>query len=149
MDIIASLKDKTSTGFDKISNKILKIARNILSLLLSDIFKLCFLKGQFPNECKIAKVIPLYKEGARDNCENYRPISILCSISKIFEKMISSRMMSYFEQYDILSADQYGFRSKRPTVDAISLVVTEIQNFLKIDRKRQFVILILKKYLTP
>ena len=83
-----SLDSSKSVGNCSIPTKILKIAREIVSLPLSQLINNSISKGIFPEICKLAQVIPIFKNDSRLLCNNYRPISLLLSISKIFEKVI-------------------------------------------------------------
>ena len=69
---------------------------------------------------KIAEIIPLYKGKERDEVVNYRPISLLMTISKLLEKIIYIRVYSFLEDHNILYDSQYGFRSKRSCNQAIT-----------------------------
>ena len=83
---------------------------------------------------KHTKVIPVHKCGAKTKTENYRPISLLFSISKIFEPILSTRLLSFFNQHSVLIKTQYGFRKKHNTVHAIQDIVTNIyDNISKIN----------------
>ena len=73
----------------------------------------------FPESLKLSKVIPIFKSGAKCDLSNYRPISLLLVISKVFEKLISIRVMSFTEKHSILSPTQYGFRPESSTKFAI------------------------------
>ena len=86
-----------------------------------------FISGIFPTPLKIARVVPIFKSGDRTNVTNYRPISMLSILSKIFENCIYSRLVTFFETNAILSDRQFGFRHGRSTADAI-LKVTEFIN---------------------
>ena len=66
-------------------------------------------KGIFRDKLKIAKVIPLFKKGEKSIFSNYRPISLLPSISKLFEKVIYQQLYKYFEDLNLLYESQYGF----------------------------------------
>ena len=68
---------------------------------------------------KIAKVIPLYKNGSKHLFTNYRPVSLLPQFSKILEKLFNSRLDSFLERHNVLSESQYGFRTKRSTSQAL------------------------------
>ena len=68
--------------------------------------------GIFPDCYKIAQVIPLFKGGDKEDSNCYRPISLLPTISKIFEKLLASRLINFFTKYKVLSKDQFGFRAK-------------------------------------
>ena len=82
--------------------------------------------GVFPSELKIAKVIPLFKSGKRQLLSNYRPISILPLFSKIFERLIHSRLSSFFDSQNTIYDNQFGFRKKHSTVHALSTAVKSI-----------------------
>ena len=78
---------------------------------------------------KIAKVIPLYKEGPKDECSNYRPISLLMHVNKVFEKLIHSRLYSFLQKNKVLNGNQYGFRKNSSTAFAIyDLIENKLKN---------------------
>ena len=84
--------------------------------------------GIFPNGFKTSKVIPIYKQGDKANLTNYRPISILPTISKIFERVIHIQFYDYFCKNDLL-CELYGFRSKHsPELATIKLVDYLLKN---------------------
>jgi hypothetical protein len=117
--IIMSLKDNCAVGWDSISNKIIKQFRHILVKPLTHIFRICLSTGHFPKCLKKAVVVPIYKSGKKDQVTNYRPISLLPSLSKILEKIINNRLTKYLEDKLILSKMQFGFRPKVSTADAV------------------------------
>ena len=104
---------------DDIPVKFLKLSAHIISPFLACIFNYCILLGAYPSLLKVAKVIPLYKKGPKDECSNYRPISLLMHINKIFEKLIHTRMYSFLQKNKILNPNQYGFRKNNSTAFAI------------------------------
>ena len=73
--------------------------------------KLSLNNGVVPSQFKIAKVIPIYKAGEKNSMDNYRPISLLSVFSKIMEKIVASRLLSFLDTNGILSKWQFGFRS--------------------------------------
>ena len=77
---------------------------------------------------KIARVIPIHKEGKKASPNNYRPISILGNLSKIFEKVIQKRLIRYLEKFALLTENQFGFRKKKDTVQAATLLWKTIQS---------------------
>ena len=97
-DIILSFNIKKSLGPNSIPIYILKISNNILSNVLADINNLSFKTGIFPDLCKLAKIIPIFKKDDPMLCINYRPISLLFIYSKIFEKLIYSRMYYFLNK---------------------------------------------------
>ena len=86
--LINNLKSKQSAGHDSISSQLLKDIGHIIAPTLSVIIDQSLYTGIFPIQLKIAKVIPLFKKGEETSIENYRPISLLPSISKVFERVV-------------------------------------------------------------
>jgi hypothetical protein len=133
--IIGSLKSSYTHGYDEISNNILKACRNFISVPLSYLCNRMLFEGVFPERLKYAEIIPIYKKGDKNKVVNYRPISILTSINKIFEKVIYSRLIKHFNENSILSKHQYGFRANLGTENAIFRLISEILSSL--NQKRQ------------
>ena len=96
--LIGSLNASKAVGYDNVPAYVLKVAAPIIALYQSFLIKYAFLNGIFPDNCKIAKVIPIYKKGKKDNPSNFRPISILSCISKVIEKMIYKRVFSFLSK---------------------------------------------------
>ena len=115
MKIIEHLKNKTSTGTDGISNKLIKTAKNELIKPLTIIINQLLHTGIFPEPLKISKVVPLYKANDQMLLSNYRPIALLPSLSKIFEYVLLEQLTNYFVENNLLSPHQYGFRAKHST----------------------------------
>ena len=118
-DIVTSLSNKQSAGHDDISNFILKNIVSSIAEPLTHIFNRSILSGIFPEEMKIAKVIPLFKKGDDLDTGNYRPISLLSSLSKILEKLIFTRTIKFLITHDIFTNSQFGFRQKHSTIHAL------------------------------
>jgi hypothetical protein len=126
IDTCLALNDKSSSGIDGISTKLLQnVIKQIVRPLLH-IFNLSFKNGVFPKGLKVAKVVPIFKGGDLSQLVNYRPISILPSVSKILEKIMYNRMISFTNKYALLSSAQYGFRAGRSTQDAIADLVEHV-----------------------
>ena len=117
--ITKALPNKTSHGHDKISNIMLKNLIEVISHLLSLIFNQLIATGSFPERMKQVEVVPLYKGKDMDIVINYRPISLLVTISKALEKVIYRQVYSFLEKNDILSQSQYGFHTKHNCEQAI------------------------------
>ena len=117
--IAMALPSKTSFGHDKISNVMLKSIITAISIPLSIVFNQSISTGKFPQKMKQVEVVPLYKGKDMDLVINYRPISLLITISKLLEKVVYRRMYSFLEKYDILFQSQYGFRSNHNCEHAI------------------------------
>jgi hypothetical protein len=122
-EIISKLK-KTSSNMHKLPVKILTRARYIISDPLSKLINESFSCGIFPDTLKVAEIIPVYKAGDPTQLSNYRPISLLPSLSKFFEKSMIARLVKFLTKYNILSPSQFGFQKSKSTADAV-LKLTE------------------------
>ena len=118
--IINNLSNKYSSGFDKISNNLLKGIKEGVSLPLAIIFNKSMEEGVIPDKLKFAEILPVYKNKSKHEFTNYRPVSLLPCLSKILEKIIYSRLYNYLNYKNILFEGQYGFRNKRGTIDAVT-----------------------------
>ena len=127
-EIIGNLKPKTSTGIDTISSKLLRQTKDSITESLTIIVNQMLKTGTFPELLKISKVIPLYKKGDNSSLSNYRPIALLPSISKIFEKAILTQLTEYLENNSIIHPHQYGFRKFHSTEYA-ALHLTDYINY--------------------
>ena len=124
MKILNNLKPKPSCGYDGISTK-LDICKS-LTLIINQTLS----TGIFPDSLKVAKVIPLYKKGDTTFLDNYRPISILPSISKIFERIIFNQSNDHFTSNNLYYDGQYGFREKHSTQLAALVLIDRITHEL-------------------
>jgi Reverse transcriptase (RNA-dependent DNA polymerase) len=120
LDIINKIKNKKSSGHDNISPFLLKKCAMAFSEPLTYLINQSFAEGKFPNALKIAKVIPLYKKGNVNDIGNYRPVSILPAISKVFEKAFENRLKTFLVERSLMSDQQHGFRIHHSTSTAIS-----------------------------
>ena len=112
---IDNLENKNSSGHDGISNTLLKTIKNDISQSLTIIINQMLTTGIFPDAFKLSKVIPLFKKSDSSLLVNYRPISLLPTISKVFERVIHDQMYEYFNQFNLLAEQQYGFRKQHST----------------------------------
>ena len=115
------VKNKTYKQFCKSTDP---LKRSELSKPLTILINLTFSLRIFPNCLKIAKVIPVFKKGDQQECNKYRPISLLSNISKLIEKLLSNHLYSFLEQNNCLFKYQYGFRNNHSTNHA-SISITE------------------------
>ena len=133
---IDKLKSKNSSGKDEISNKLLKSIKDEIAKPLTIIINQSLKTGIFPEALKIAKVKPLYKKGDNFGLNNYRPISLLPTICKIIERVMFTQLYSYLNAHNLLSEQQYGFRSQHSTelacVKLVDYITTEMDNIKKI-----------------
>ena len=122
INIVHSAKDKKSKGYDGIDMSAKKIIPHILTSL-RHICNTSLGQGIFPDEMKIARIIPLFKSGDKQNVSNYRPISLLPQFSKILEKIFNNRLMNFLNSNNLLYLRQYGFRKNMSTSMAIMELV--------------------------
>ena len=123
---IHSLYNKKSFGVDTISSYFLKVASLVITPYLMHLFNVCFNNGLFPEVLKVSKVIPIYKSEDKTKVNNYRPISLLPSLSKVMEKLLVVRLTSFLNASGILYDRQYGFRKKRTSTQAVLDLVTNL-----------------------
>ena len=137
--IIKNFKNK-STRDTKISA--LKIANEsyVFTNALAGVINKSLRQGIFPDELKIARVTPIYKEGPKTDVSNYRPISLLGSFSKIYEKIMHVRLINFFDSNNLLFDSQYGFRPGRSCEHAL---LNAHDTLLKSLNNRQVSILLL------
>ena len=114
-----TIRNKNSSGDDGISAKIFQNLPDSALTVLSEAINHSWISGTFPSELKTAKVIPLFKGGDPESLSNYRPISLLSTLSKIIEKLAKSRIISFLERYNILNQNQFGFQNNKSTNDAM------------------------------
>ena len=125
--IINSLKPKADGPYS-IPTPILKTFLHKISEILTKIFNLSIQTGKFITPLKVAKVIPVYKnKGSPYDANNYRPISLLSNIDKIFEKLIKSRLVNFLDENKIIFKNQFGFRSKHSTTHALINLTEKIR----------------------
>ena len=131
--LISNLKN-TGQSVNCIPVSLIKYISPIISPILSDIINCCFSCGVFPDNLKIATVIPIYKKGDKNSVSNYRPISLLPVFSKIFEKCIQIRIQNFLFQNSVFSKFQFGFLPKRSTFDAVSSLVEKLYEGLNFNK---------------
>lgn len=107
------MKNKNSAGIDELSIPVLKKIIDVIVKPLIFLMNQSLIQGCFPPIFKQALVIPLHKKGSENDIDNYRQISLLCSLSKLYEKVIGGRITEHLELNSLLCDSQYGFRQKR------------------------------------
>ena len=117
--ILEGLSLAKATGIDNISGKILKVAALAISPSLTYIINHAIISCCFPDDWKVARVLPFHKKGPRNLPDNYRPISILPAISKIIERILYDQLYDYLSANDILCERQFGFRRLHSTASAL------------------------------
>lgn len=128
-NIITSLKE-ASPGWDNIHAKIIKCTYNLFLDQLTHILNLSLLQGVFPDQLKIARVIPLYKSDNSMLVNNYRPVSVLPVFSKILERLMYNRLYSFIIKHNIFYKYQFGFQKGHSTNMALIVLVDKIMSAL-------------------
>ena len=124
---IRNLKYKYSSDFDGLNNFILKKIQFAIVPTLTYLINKCFENSVFPNCLKKAVIIPQYKKGDPKVAENYRPISLLPTIGKLIEKLVPKRMLNFLEKFKLLNKNQFGFRPKKCTVEALVSFIESVR----------------------
>ena len=112
---ISSMKTSKSAGIDKILIRLMQGAGSTILESLHYIFNLSLNTGVFPNDWKIARVTPIYKSEDKTDCGNYRPISIISNVAKVFEKVIYNQLLAFLNENKVLAENQSGFRLNHST----------------------------------
>lgn len=110
---INSLKNSTSPGIDGITSTLIKEIHLVVLKVLLYLINLSFSVGIFPDKLKLAVVIPLHKSNSKTDCNNFRPISLLPTFAKIYEKVMKKKLITFLEKNNIFSRNQFGFRGGR------------------------------------
>ncbi|XP_066908729.1 LINE-1 reverse transcriptase homolog [Halyomorpha halys] len=118
--ILKNLKSQKTPGPDNISNEILKVGGNILIKEQTEFFNLILEQEAIPKQWKTAKIILLYKKGNKYDIENYRPISLCLTMSKVFTSVLKQRLTKRI--MECVDEEQAGFRKRFSTVDLIQTV---------------------------
>ena len=126
-DIIKNLKNKACRDSHHLNVPLLKLVREIIVYPLTKLINQSIESGHFPDVLKRALVVPVYKgKGDRDEVGNYRPISLLPVISKVFERGIAAQILNYFETNHLFTEAQHGFRKQHSTISSIAEFVTSV-----------------------
>ena len=115
MEAVAQFKTNKSLGIDGISAKLLKDAGDTISESLVNIFNLSLQSGIFPDDWKLARITPIYKDGSKTEWGNYRPISAISIVAKVLEKLVCNQLRSFMKENSIIIAEQSGFRPYHST----------------------------------
>ena len=121
---------KNSSGWDNIPTLIAKHVIHCYIKLLVFLINQYLIEGVFPDELKLAKVIPVYKAGSSMELSNDRPIPVLIFFSKVYEKLMYNSLVSYFDKYNILYQNKFGFRQGHSSHHALITLVNKITQSL-------------------
>ena len=130
-EVILQLDDSKASGPTDIPIKILKVAAPIILPHVVKIINKSFELGIYPNSLKLAKVIPIFKAGSKLEVTNYRPISLLPTLSKIFEKLMHARLFSFLETHKVIYDSQFGFQKGKSTNHSLIEITEKIRNCME------------------
>ena len=108
-----------ATGLDNVSCRLIKEAAPIIAKSLNKLFNKSIETNIFPSEWKLAKVTPIHKNNERGDPNNYRPISVIGAIAKVFERVVYNQLYFYLTENNLLNKYQSGFRPLHSTVTAL------------------------------
>ena len=114
--VIMNLDLSKASGLNCIPLVVLKNCERERSYILAQLFNNCLKESYFPDCWKISSVVPVFNNvGERYTAKNYRPVSLLYVVSKVFEKLVNNRIVNHLEKCVFFSDFQYDFRSSRLT----------------------------------
>ena len=128
-EAIDKLKKKNSCGLDCISVHFIKFTKHYFAQAYRCLVSKMFASSIYPSKLKCAKVIPIFKGGNMLDCSNYRPISLLSNLDKLFEALILKRVQFLTEKYNLIPKNQFGFRIKSSTINAVSEYISYVQKY--------------------
>lgn len=114
---LKKLEQGKANGVDDIPTQLLKYGGDGMSHALCALFNYVLQTEQWPEQWSMGMIYPIYKDGDRDDLDQYRPITLLCLVSKLFESILNRRIYNYAERHGLLSETQGGFRSEYSSID--------------------------------
>ena len=133
LKVLMSLDPNKACGADGISAKLLNMVAPAISQSLTSLFNASLTRGETPKEWKSAHVTPVPKGGDSDAVTNFRPISVLPVVTKVFERLIHHQLYNYLQKHNILNSTQFGFRPGLSTQDVLVSLVEEWREALDQD----------------
>ena len=125
--IVMNLDLSKASGADYIPVVVLKNCEPELSYILAELINKCLKESCFPDCWKVSSAVPVFKNvGERSTAKNYRPVSLLSLVSKVFEKLVNNRIIDHLDKCGLFSDFQHGFRSSRSTADLLTVVSVRI-----------------------
>ena len=121
------LESSKGAGWDGVSPKVIKAVAGEIAGPLSRLYNCCMREGHYPACFKVARVVPVFKAEDPTQFSNYRPVSVLPTLSQIFERVLKARLVRFFDQHSVIIPNQYGFRSGHSTAMAILDMVEKVR----------------------
>lgn len=132
---ISQLKNGKSSGPDRLINEFFINGKDILTPYLHTLFNVIFDKGYFPDSWSLGEIIPIHKKGSKANVENYRGITLLSVLGKLFTRILNNRLTSWAENYGVYIEAQAGFRQNMSTVDNVFILNSLISHSLNANKQ--------------
>jgi hypothetical protein len=120
------MKNKKSAGLDDISPYLLKKCTPHMIKPLLELVNASIREGNFPSTLKKSVVKPIYKNGTKEDANNYRPITLVPALSNVLEKVLANQLIAFLDKHNILNKSQFGFRKNKSTNDAIATISENI-----------------------
>ena len=130
LKVLLSLNTGKATGADNIGNFLLKQTAHVIAEPLCQLFNYSLRTGKFPSAWKKSNVVPVHKKNDRQNKDNYRPISLLCNISKVFERLVHLKLYDFLNSRGLHTSKNSGFRKGDGTTNQLVSIVNKIQKGL-------------------
>ena len=125
-NVLQNLSISKAPGIDNIPALFLHDGVSVLCKPITQLVNLSISVAEFPNKCKVAKVKPLFKKGSKIEPQNYRPISLLPVMSKVFEQVIHEQTQTFLENHNLFLKFPSGFRKKHSTDTCLSYLWDKI-----------------------
>ena len=142
---VKKLKANKACGIDNLLNEYFTHSIDIIAQHVCDIFNIILDTGFFPDQWTEGIIIPLHKKGDKHDVNNYRGITLLSCLSKLFTTILNQRIVSYCDKYNIISDAQFGFRKGLSTTDAIFALHSLVQHYLYNNKRLYIAFVDLKK----
>ena len=143
--ILSSLKTSAASGPDGVGNMILKSCAPGICHSLTKLFNFCLTRSSFPDSWKKSNLCPVYKKGNKQLKENYRPISLLCNVSKVFERLVYNIFYEYLISNNLLSSKNSGFKKNDSTINQLISILHDIYNGIEMGNEARMVFLDISK----
>ena len=145
LKVLLSLRLTSATGPDNIGNILLKNTAHSICNPLTKIFKLSLNQAYFPLSWKRSNICPVFKKSNRQIKSNYRPISLLCNVSRVFERIMFNALYEYLTANDLLTHKNSGFKAGDSTINQLVYLLHIIYNGLELSKEARMVFLDVSK----
>ena len=128
--LINNIRKDVAVGYDNINSQLIKDSKEVIAPWLTSIINIAYDTNTFPDNMKIANIKPIFKEGDKEKIANYRPISILPILSKVYERSCTDQLVKYLEIKDLISKSQHAYRKGHSTQTCLVEIINELHENL-------------------